>query len=266
MDTFFWIASKVLWQVSAPNHSLVIILVAGTFLLWTRKQRLGRLLVSISVAVILTICIFPIDKWLLWPLEERFPVIDKPPQRVDGIIVLGGGEDPRISAMRGQPALTAAAERLTTFVELARRYPEAKLVYAGGSGALDEQDFKGADAARQLFERLGLDTRRVLFDSQSRNTLENAANGYRLAKPQKDETWLLITSAWHVPRAVGIFRNLGWPVIPYPVDYLTTGHWKMDWGFGGLSAVKEVSWVLREWTGNIVYGFLGKSSGYLPGP
>ncbi|NIQ00344.1 MAG: YdcF family protein, partial [Nitrospinaceae bacterium] len=186
MDTFLWILSKVLWHLVMPDKLLVLLLLIGTGLLWTRRQKLGRALVAGVTVVLVGVTVFPVGNWLVWTLEDRFPPVPEEalPARADGILVLGGAEEPRVAATRSQPALTGAAERLTAFVFLAQRYPQARLIFAGGSGALDEQDYKAADTARWVLTRLGMDPKRVLFENQSRNTLENAQYSYELAQPE----------------------------------------------------------------------------------
>ena len=203
---------------------------------------------------------------LLIPLENRFPIPEPLPEDINGVIVLGGAEIPKLTQERGQASLGGSAERLTTFVSLARRFSDVKLVYAGGQGAIGRQEYKAAFTARLFFEQMGLDPDRVIFDSQSRNTMENAQNIFKLVKPQKGEKWVLITSAWHMPRSVGIFRKLGWEVIPYPVDYKTTGKSEVTLHFPPrLSSTSAVSNVLYEWIGLVYYRLLGRTSELFPG-
>ena len=265
MDTAVWILSKAIWMLVDPKNGLLILLVLGATLLYTGYKSLGRKLVTLVSGILLLLSIFPWAGLMLLPLENRFPIPEPLPNTIDGIIVLGGSEHARITQARGQVALLDSAERLTAFVSLSRRYPEAKLVFAGGAGGLRDQEFKGADTAKILFKQLGIKPNRVQFESNSRNTFENAMNAFELAKPKKQESWVLVTSAWHMPRAVGVFRNAGWSVIPYPVDFSTSG--KMDFriGFYGLS-VSSVSWVLREWIGMVSYWLMGKTSDLFPKP
>ena len=110
------------------------------------------------------------------------------------------------------------------------------------------------------------DTDRVLFDYQSRNTMVNAQNALQLAKPEKDEKWILITSAWHMARSVGIFRKLGWQVIPYPVDFKTTGKTEFSLFIPSLASVSNISLPIYEWTGILYYWLLGRTSELFPGP
>lgn len=266
MDTMLWMISKVFWQLASPDISLLLALSAGVCLLYFDREKLGRRLITFATIVILLFSLFPISSMLLIPLENRFPIPEPLPKDINGVIVLGGAESPKITQERGQTSLGGSAERLTTFVSLARRFSDVKLVYAGGQGAIGVQEYKEAFTARLFFKQMGLDPDRVIFDSQSRNTMENAQNAFKLVKPKKGEKWVLITSAWHMPRSVGIFRKLGWEVIPYPVDYKTNGKPEVTLRFPPrLSSTFAVSNVLYEWIGLIYYRLLGRTSDLFPG-
>jgi uncharacterized SAM-binding protein YcdF (DUF218 family) len=266
MDDIFWITSKVLWEFGNPDMLILLTLVIGTILLWFRRQKAARILLTLVTVVLLVFVFLPVDKWLLWPLENRFPQSIALPENVDGIIVLGGGEDPLVSAIRKKPQMNGAAERLIAFVSLANQYPEAKLVFTGGTGHLSLQEYKGADTAREVLKQLGFNTDRVMFESQSRNTIENVRLSHRLVQPKVGEKWILITSASHMPRSVGLFRQVEWQVIPYPVDYLTTGVLQYDWMIGGFYVIEQFNVGLREWIGCFVNWVLGNSSELFPGP
>jgi uncharacterized SAM-binding protein YcdF (DUF218 family) len=266
MDTATWIFSKVVWMLVDPDNGLLLLLVLGTILLFTDRKNLGRRLVSITSVALLVLTVFPWSGLILLPLENRFPIPEPLTKPIDGIIVLSGAEKSRITKERGQVVLRDSAERLTTFVGLSLRYPEAKLIFSGGAGSLGKQEFKDTDTARLLFEQLGLSTDRVHFESESRNTVENARNSFDLARPQMGEKWVLVTSASHMPRAVGVFRKIGWSVIPYPVDFNTTGKIEFGIHFTGLENVNLISWALHEWVGIVAYWVMGRTSELFPGP
>lgn len=261
-----FVLSKLFWVVADPANVLLALLCAGAVLLRTRWQALGRRLVSLAAVAALAVTALPVGSWLLVPLENRFPLLVRLPDRVDGIITLGGAVDQLLTVARGQPALKAEAERLTAFVALARRYPDAKLVYSGGSGRLTRQEVKETVAARQLFEELGLDPRRVLFEDQSRNTFENALYSRRLAQPAPGEAWLLVTSALHMPRAVGCFRRLGWRVTPYPVDFRTDGRFGLVSSLSFTSGLHGFGEAVHEWIGLAAYRVMGRTDSLWPGP
>ncbi len=179
--------------------------------------------------------------------------------------MLGGAQDQAITAARGTLALTDAAERMVEGLALAYRYPEARLVFTGGSGRLFPGD-ASESAVNELFvDLMALDPARVVLEDRSRNTWENARFTRELVEPQAGETWLLVTSARHMPRSMGIFRQIGWPVVPWPVDYRT--------GDDGPVLQTEVSSRLtelddaaREWLGLLFYRLMGRTDGLFPAP
>ena len=141
----------------------------------------------------------------------------------DGIVILGGAITEDVSAARGAVALNEAAERLTVGAELARRYPDARIVFSGGNNALIFDGVPEAAFAVQELQALGVAHERITADEQSRNTIENAVFSRLIANPKPGERWLLVTSAYHMPRAIAAFRAAGFPIEAYPVDWRTRG-------------------------------------------
>ena len=178
--------------------------------------------IFISAFLILVVCLFPTGQWMCTFLENRFPRLTELPADAEGIIVLGSGIDLETTYKRRQVCYNPALGRLIEFVQLAKKHPQLKLVFTGG-GAFLKQGVNESKIVEQLFRDCGLDTNRILFERESRDTHENARFSYELVKPAPKQKWILVTSAMHMPRSVGLFRNLGWNVIPYPVDYHTTG-------------------------------------------
>ena len=262
----FFIVSKVAWFLVNPGNLLAIVLGLGAWLLWTRWRRAGRWLVSLAVIAALAMATLPLGARLFLPLENRFPVARDLPERIDGIIALGGVVDQFVTVARGQVALGGAVERLTEFAALARRYPDARLVFTSGSGDLVRQDVKEADVLRPFFDVLGLDADRIVFENQSRNTYENAVVTLELVKPDSGETWILVTSAFHMPRAVGCFRRAGWRVIPYPVDFNFTGDEIYEVSFDLVSGIGSFAGGLHEWLGLTFYWLTGKTDAFFPAP
>ena len=178
----------------------------------------------------------------------------------------GTWDSATLAADAPRPSNAGAAERMTEFVVLARRYPEAKLVFTGGQGSLVHGGTTEADVARRLFDALGVPEARVTYEDEARNTWENALLTRRLVEPKPGETWLLVTSASHMPRSVGAFRQAGWQVVPWPVNY-RTGH-----GFAALydapflDRLQMFESGLREWLGLVVYRALGRSDALFPAP
>ncbi len=261
----FFDLSKLAAVFVQPGNDLLIALAAGAVLLWTRARRAGRIVVSLAVLGFLAIAVIPVGTLLLVPLENRFPAA-QPPDRLDGIIVLGGEVAQRLSAARGQPTLKGGGGRMTAFMALARQHPEAKLVFTGGSGLLAHPELTEAPVARAFLAQQGLDTSRVVFEDRSRNTWQNALYTKALVHPAPGSAWLLITSASHMPRAYGCFRRVGWPVIPYPVDYDTTGRYDPTPQFNLAGGLGRLNAAVHEWVGLVVYRVMGYTEALLPAP
>jgi uncharacterized SAM-binding protein YcdF (DUF218 family) len=188
------------------------------------------------------------------------------PNRVDGIIVLGGAVNPPLAANRGEPSVNDAAERILALADLGRRYPDAKLVFTGGSGSLWGGKYREGEVMRAALEQAGLDTGRVQFENESRNTWENAVFSRDLVAPKPGETWLLVTSAWHMPRSVGIFRRIGWPVTPYPVDYRSRDDGKPYLLFELDANLMQAGFAVREWIGLAAYRLMDRTDSLFPAP
>lgn len=261
-----FVLAKIFNFFLQPGLWIGFFLLAGTVLLWTRWQKAGRWTLSATVAFIVLVTALPVGLLMLEPLENRFPVVTKFPGPIDGIIVLGGTVSQLTTKYRGQPSLTGGAERLTEFIALAKQYPKAKLAFSGGSGMLLRQDVKETETARLFFAQMGLDTTRVVFEDQSRNTYENAVYCYRILSPKPRERWVLITSASHMPRAVGSFRKAGWTVIPFPVDFSTYGPAQRHVGFNMMAGIGRFGTALRAWAGLIIYRVLDRTDTLFPAP
>jgi uncharacterized SAM-binding protein YcdF (DUF218 family) len=263
--------SKLLWALVQPGNLLLILLVCGSVGLLAKRRRLGTALVASSAAGFLAIALLPIGQWLLIPLENRFPPVEEVPERIDGMVVLGGSLDAEVSMSRRQAALREAAERLTGAIELARARPNARLIFSGGIGRLTGEASE-AVAVEQFWRAQGVPSARVTFERESRNTYENAGLSKRVADPQVGERWLLVTSAAHMPRAVGVFRAIGWPVIAYPVDFRTTGRLELRELVDGWLQLDfserliELDQAARSWIGLVTYRLMGRTDALLPAP
>jgi uncharacterized SAM-binding protein YcdF (DUF218 family) len=258
--------SKLVWLLIQPSMLLIVLLLTGVALLWTRWQRAARAALLGAAALVVIGGILPLSTWLILPLEARFPRADLSGRPIDGIVILGGGEEARVAATRHVHALNMAGERMTEAMALARKYPNARVVFAGGSANIVLGRAIEADAAAQLLEDLGLDPARLKLDRQSRNTVENALYAKQLANAKPEERWVLITSAWHMPRAMGIFRKAGFPIEAWPVDYRTAGPADAWVPFYSPSeGLRRLDTAVREWIGLVFNWLTGQSDALFPG-
>jgi uncharacterized SAM-binding protein YcdF (DUF218 family) len=262
----FFYLSKIFWFFIQPLNLAVFLLLAGLLAALFGRRRL------FATGSVLAFLILALSAWtslgamLLNPLEERFP---KPPlpQKVDGIIVLGGGFEGAINLVRGGYELNSGGDRMVETAILARHFPDAKLVVSGGNGELILEGEGDGVTAPRLLTALGVTADRLILESKSRNTYENAIFTRQLVTPKAGETWLLVTSAFHVPRAKGLFDKAGFPTIPWPVDYRTSG----KEGIGpfrdnAADSLQATTTAIREWIGLFAYWLSGRIDRPFPGP
>jgi uncharacterized SAM-binding protein YcdF (DUF218 family) len=262
----FFILSKTFGALLLPTNFLIGVGLVGAILLVTRFASLGRKLVMISVLLLVVCGLSPLGNLLLYPLERRFPPWDAGRGAPDGIIVLGASIEADLSAAHGSPVVRSAPDRIIAAAALAHRYPNARIVFSGGSANLISNDAREADFAGAVFESLGIAKSRLIMERGSRNTLENAQFSKALVAPKDGERWLLVTSAFHMPRSVGLFRGRI-AVEPYPVDWRVGGRGDL-WAFTNiaLDGLGRTDTAVREWAGLVVYRATGKIDDLLPGP
>ena len=260
MDSIFFLISKFVGAFIVFDRLLLIFLLFIWAMLCRGKIRLVKLSLGFLSICMLILVLLPVGAWMIYPLETRFPANPELPSKIDGVIVLAGAEEAALSAFWQQVELGDAAERHLAFLELARRYPEAKLVFSGGSSFVFAQASKEADVAKKLYEQLGLNVSRVTFETSSRNTFESATLSRVLMKPRFGENWVLITSAFHMPRSIGVFCKAGWRVIPYSVDHriLPDKRFKFD------GNPNDLALGIKEWIGLLAYYATGKTADLIP--
>jgi len=263
----FFMLSKTLGPMLLPTNFLIGVGLVGAILLATRWASLGRKLMVASV-VLLAICgSSPLGRLLLYPLESRFPPWDAARGAPDGIIVLGGSIDADLSAVHGVAVTIGGADRLIAAAALANRYPNTRIIYSGGSSKLISGDAREADYATALFESLGVSRERLTMEPRARNTQENAEFSKALAAPKSGERWLLVTSAYHMPRSVGLFRRAGFSVETYPVDWRVGERADLlTFSTIALDGLERTDVAMREWMGLVAYWATGKIDRLLPGP
>ncbi|OYX39982.1 MAG: hypothetical protein B7Y91_00460 [Rhodobacterales bacterium 32-64-14] len=260
MDTFFFIASKLVGALLRPDTWIILALGVVVFALLLNRRRIALWVGSFTLSILVALAILPLGDLLLQPIERTYraePSLD----HVDGIIVLGGGEDPRSSAFWRQMQLNEGGERYTAALTLARRFPEARLLFTGGSGAL--RDLAGAvtseaDMAGRFFLDQGVAPDRLLLERRSRNTAENARLSLALARPRPGDIWVLVTSAFHMPRAIRSFEASGWTgLVAWPVDYRTSAFEDgVGWNLTENMQVFDIG--IREKVGQIAYRLTGR--------
>lgn len=267
----------LVWTLAAPAQLLLLATVVGGLLLaftpWhlgrpTRVFRIARGLVGWSAAALLLLGLLPTSHYLALPLATRFPV-PRLPAEVDGIILLAGSERPWLSDAYGEPQTGPHGSRYVTALRLAQRYPGARVVFTGGPRRADWAGPFGTQTAtaEAILGSVGLDTARLAIDERSLDTCDHPVNVRALAQPRPGETWVVVTSAMHMPRTVACFRAAGWTdVIPYPTDHQVSS---VDWDASDFRIVRNLTLLddaAHEWLGLAYYRATGRIAEFFPAP
>jgi uncharacterized SAM-binding protein YcdF (DUF218 family) len=262
----FFYLSKIVWFFATPSNLLASLLLLGLVLAAaTRLRRSGFGLAFAATAGIFIIGLSPLATWVMHPLETQFPIYQHDDEPVDGIIILGGSVAPDTTMQLGQADLNEAGERILAAVELSRLYPEARILLTGGTGRLVTEAFSEAEATAEELVKLGVPRERMIIEGRSRNTQENAEFSRAIANPATGERWLLVTSAWHMPRSVGVFRQVGFEVTAYPVDFRTVASRNLTIPFIAVSeGLRRIDVASREWAGLLAYWATGRTDTLLP--
>lgn len=263
---FFWV-SKVFWLLAQPLSLVFLLMLAGLILLLRGRKRLAVAALAVGLLLHGTVSFTNFGYVLMQPLEDRFAVPSPAPTAVDAIIMLGGATFARPSAVRQITELNEAGDRLTTTLWLANAYPDAKIFISGGSGILSDEGESEAETASRFFRAHGVAADRLVLEGESRNTDENVANTKALLGTAGEGALVLVTSAFHMPRSVGIFREAGIEVIPWPTDYRTPGpQWFGPDIVNPMQNIDVSTVAIKEWIGLLIYHWTGKTSELLPGP
>jgi uncharacterized SAM-binding protein YcdF (DUF218 family) len=260
----FFIAAKIVWILLSPLSLVLALFILGAFSIILSLSRAGIFFIFTGMVIFIALGLLPVGHNLMAGLENQYVRPDKMPSKVSGIVVLGGSFETQISEKRGYPVVNAKIERVLEGLRLAKAYPDAKLIFSGGEGSLLHQDHPESKDVALFIKNYDFDVpQHIAYEMKSRNTLENLEFTHVLAAPKPGEKWLLVTSAWHMKRAMEAAREAGWKdIIPFPVGYQTDG------------AVADVSQMLNvprnfyladlalhEYAGMLAYNLREKFSG-----
>jgi uncharacterized SAM-binding protein YcdF (DUF218 family) len=249
--------SKIGWLFAAPSRVLLLLALAGAL-----AGRRGRGVVLAALALIAAATVLPVGDLALARLETTFPRFAAP-ARLDGIVVIGGALDNADFDAYPASGFNPAFGRLYEAARLAKLYPQARLFDVGGPTPPAPARAE-ADEAADVLVALGVPRERIEIERQSRNTFENAVDAAEVAKPQPGQTYALVSSAFHMPRAVGCFRKAGFNVIADPVDYRFKG--KSGLGFDVVGGLENLDLAVHEYFGLASYFALGRTDALWPAP
>ena len=255
--------SKILWLIVNPFNIFIFTTIFTIFLHFISFRKLSLIIFLINFIFITFISFFPIGSYLTYNIEKEFHSNIKIPERVDGILILGGATNPLLFKEYDQISLNDSAERLVESVLIIRKFEKAKVIFSGGSGSINRSDLGHSQVAKLFYKNIGVDINKIFFEDKSRNTYENIIYSKNIAKPKKNETWLLITSAFHMKRALFIAEKNNWKLVPYAVDFKNTKEFKLTPNINLLSNLNSFQSGLHEWLGLVAYYLMGRTDKFL---
>ena len=253
--------SKIIWIILTPINFLIIFFLLYFFFKKIKYEILSKIFLLFIFVLFIVIAILPTGKYLLVKLETKHPHIISLPEHVDGILILGGPSDSSLTRRYNQVSFNAHGERLTESIKLFKKYKSARIIFTGGSGIYTDFNNSHAYVAKKFFDEMNISSNNITYEFKSRNTYENFTNSIIIAKPKNNEIWLLVTSAFHMPRANNIAKKLNWNFIPYPVDFQTIGKstkYKINI-FKILENINMFNFATHEWVGLISYYILDRT-------
>lgn len=252
--------SKILWEIFNPFNLVIFLFILGIILNFINYSIISKIFFSMSLLLILLIGFFPSGAYLIYLLEKDYTPITSLPQEIDGILILGGATIPSLTQDHNQVALNGSAERITESINLMKKYPNTKIIFAGGSGSISLPKLSHSAVAKKLYNNLGLDTNNIFFDYESRNTFENILFAKKKFKNISNEKWIVVTSAMHLNRALNISEKMGLKFIPYPTDYKHPKKFIFKIEINLIDNFNQFQIASREWVGLIYYYLIGRTS------
>lgn len=262
----FFILSKVFGFLIQPLNFAIFLLIGSLVAAAFGRRKLATNGSALAALLLVLATWTSLGAMMLTPLEDRFPKPPLPP-KVDGIVVLGGGMEGAVNLARGGYELNTSGDRYVETAILARKFPQARVVVSGGVGSLLLEGESDANSAQRLLVALGVAPDRLILEGRSRNTFENAVFTKEMVTPKPGETWLLVTSAFHMPRSKALFDKAGFATVPWPVDYRTSGREGVSlFADNAADSLQNTTIAIREWVGLFAYWVSGKIDTPFPGP
>lgn len=248
---------KAFWGIII-NFDLYLQLgmIVALILILIKRRKWGQRLLAGCLIPFLVINLTPMGECLLEYLEDYTPRLEKVESDVSGFIFLGGTFDMPVSQQRDFPVYNLTGSKMLSFISLMRQYPDKKFIFTG-----NQEEIKWT---RYVLKEFNLDKDpNVILLGDAKTTADNAYKTFDDIKPSPEQKWVLVTSAFHMPRSVGLFRGAGWNIIPFPVDYHTNGkEERSSW----LEALHAIAWrtAIKEWAGLVNNYLEGLSPSVLP--
>jgi uncharacterized SAM-binding protein YcdF (DUF218 family) len=199
--------------LTTPSSLIILFWLIGMVALFIgRLRRLGMLLLVIGGVFYVILASGPVSSWLLGQLEHRYPALNHMDEvkNVETIVVLAGHAEPDSYLPISSVVSSSTAFRLMEAVRLWRVIEGSKILISGAGDA--------PELMKKVLISLGVPGQSIVLENKGRNTYESAVNVRQMVGAGGI---ILVTSAGHMPRSLGVFRKNGMNPIPAPTDYMT---------------------------------------------
>ena len=251
--------SKTLWLLLNPFNLFLLLIFLSLLGKFFNYYRLSKIIFSFILVLFLISVVLPSGSFLIYLLEKNFHSQVNLPEKIDGILILAGATDPFLSKEHKTISLNGSAERLIESVQLINKYPMAKVIFAGGSGSLEYPELSHSEVAKKFFSLFDIDINKIYFENKSRNTYENILFAKERFNPNINEKWIIVTSAFHLTRAMNIGKKLNWQFIPYATDFKAPKKFLWKFNKNLFINLQEFDLASHEWLGLIYYYYMGRS-------
>ncbi len=251
--------SKILWLALNPFNIFILFTIITIILYLISFRKISIAIFLINSLYLIIISFLPIGSYLIHKIEKEYHLSSSIPDKLDGILILGGATNPIFYKEFNQISVNDSAERLIESVSIIKRFKNSKIIFSGGSGVINRPDLAHSQVAKLFYKKVGIEESRIIFEDNSRNTNENILFSKKIAKPKKNENWLLITSASHMKRAMLIGSKNNWKFIPYAVDFKTMKKFRFVPNLYLLSNINSFQQGSHEWLGLISYYLMNRT-------
>nr|CAD6428815.1 YdcF family protein [Rhizobium sp. Q54] len=260
-----FLLSKLFWLAVQPLSLAFLLCALGSLLVFAGWRRTGGTAAALAALILFVTLYTTAGGVALQALEVRFARPQQEPQDLTCIIVLGGALENEVTTSRGGIEFNQAAERFVEALRLALRHPQARILVSGGDGSISGAYEGEAGASERFFSAFGVPAERLVKENASRTTYENTVLTKDVLARKGLSDCLLVTSAFHMPRSVALFRKAGIPATPWPVDYRTSGILRLGFDFTQPTSNAQItSTAVREWVGLFGYYVTGRIDSILP--
>ena len=256
MSFFF---SKIIWLILNPFNIFVFFNLLTIILFFFNLKKITITIFFINSFFLLIVSFFPIGNYLIYQIEKEYHSNIQIPEKLDGILILGGATNALMFKEYNQINVNDSAERLIESVKIIKKFKNSKVIFSGGSGILNRSDLGHSQVAKSFYSLMGLNTDKIIFENKSKNTFENILFSKNIAKPKNNDRWLLITSAAHMKRAILVGLKQDWYLIPYAVDFQNTKKFQFTPNLNLLSNLYSFQKASHEWTGLLAYYLMNRT-------